>query len=245
MRGLRDIMGMPVEVRIVGGTAASLESVFNYFVAVDERFSTYKPDSEISKINRGLLAKENASEAMQEVFILSEKTKKETRGYFSILRPDGSIDPSGLVKGWAIHNAAKLIEAMGYGNYFLNAGGDVQSRGVDEEGKEWTVGIRSPFNTSEIIKVLKPRGFGVATSGTYLRGDHIYNPHKPAEQLRDIVSLTVIAADIYDADRFATAAFAMGKEGILFIESFKGFEGYMIDKEGIATMSTNFEQFVA
>ncbi len=245
MRETKILMGMPVTVEIVDGDAASLERVFGYFAEVDERFSTYKPHSEISRINRGELASHQYSPAMQEVFALSAQTQKETAGYFSVQLPGGGIDPSGLVKGWAIRNAAKLIEYLGYTHYFLDVGGDIQSGGVDADGKPWTVGIRSPFNRSEIIKVLRPEGRGVATSGTYIRGQHIYNPHNPAQPINDIVSLTVVGPDIYEADRFATAAFAMGKEGILFIEALEGFEGYLIDSSGMATMTSGFETLLA
>lgn len=244
MRETVIIMGMPVAVEIVGADAAALQKVFDYFTAVDARFSTYKQDSEISKINRGEIKPDNYSDEMKEVFALSAQTQKDTGGYFSITRPDGSIDPSGTVKGWAIRNAAKLVETMGYNNYFLDIGGDIQPGGVDADGNEWTIGIRNPFNREEIIKVLRPRGRGVATSGTYIRGQHIYNPHEPAAELKDIVSLTVIGPDIYEADRFATAAFAMGRNGILFIEKLPGFEGYAVDKDGMATMTGGFEQFV-
>ena len=72
---------------------------------------------------------------------------------------------------------------------------------------------------------------GVATSGTYIRGLHIYNPRGGNEPVSDIVSLTVIGPNIHDADRFATAAFAMGAAGINFIEQLPGYEGYIIDKD--------------
>ena len=84
----------------------------------------------------------------------------------------------------------------------------------------------------------------MATSGTYIRGQHIYNPHNRVQTFDDIVSLTVIGPNIYEADRFATAAFAMGKSGIDFIESLPGFEGYIIDSNGIATMTSGFENYV-
>ncbi len=134
---------------------------------------------------------------------------------------------------------------MGYKNYFLDVGGDIQSSGIDAQGKEWTIGIRNPFNLEKIVKVLRPQGRGVATSGTYIRGQHIYNPHQPAQELKEVVSLTVIGPDIYEADRFATAAFAMGKDGIVFIEQLPGFEGYSIDSSGVATMTSGFERLLA
>lgn len=246
MKEVRIIMGMPVEIEIVGENAAAsaaLAAAFAHFVAVDEQFSTYKKDSEISLINRGELALAASSPEMQKVFALGEKTKKETNGFFDIRRPDGSWDPSGIVKSWAIRNAAELICRFGCNNYFLNVGGDIASYGKNTGGKEWSVGIRNPFNVNEIVKVVYPRGKGVATSGSYIRGAHIYNPHAPQQELKEVVSITVIGHDVFEADRFATAAFAMGRAGIAFIEQLPGFEGYAIDAGGIATMTSGFNAF--
>jgi thiamine biosynthesis lipoprotein len=252
MRKTRVLMGMPITVEIVGGMEASLNAVFDYFTSVDARFSTYKLESEITKINRGKLGESGYSAEMREVFALAKETKRDSDGYFDIRTPrrlpaggQGPIDPSGLVKGWAIRNAARLVENMGYKDYFLDAGGDIQSNGADALGQPWTIGVRNPFNRTEIVKVLRPHGRGVATSGTYVRGQHIYNPHEPDRAIEDIVSMTVIGPDIYEADRFATAAFAMGRGGIAFIERLRGFEGYLIDAKGVATMTSGFGHFVA
>jgi thiamine biosynthesis lipoprotein len=84
---------------------------------------------------------------------------------------------------------------------------------------------------------------GVATSGTYIRGLHIYNPRAGNQPVSDIVSLTVIGPNIHDADRFATAAFAMGADGIRFIEQLPGYEGYIIDKNQLGTMTSGFEKY--
>ncbi|MHB1769929.1 MAG: FAD:protein FMN transferase [Minisyncoccota bacterium] len=244
MRETRLIMGMPIEIEIVHDRAdGALEAAFAHLVAVDEQFSPYKSDSEISRINRGELSQGAATEAMRAVFALAEKTKSETDGYFDIHRPDGTLDPSGIVKGLAIRDVAALLTARGCEHFFVNAGGDIAMRGENPDGGAWSVGIRNPFKHDEIVKVIYPRGKGVATSGSYIRGAHIYNPHAPEEELRDIVSLTVIGPDVLEADRFATAAFAMGKGGIAFIERLPGFEGYAIDAQGIATMTNGFSVF--
>ncbi len=246
MRQSRLIMGMPITVEVVSDSSRAedaINKVFKYFTAVDERFSTYKYTSEVMQINRKEIQKQQWSKEMQEVFSLAQKTHQETGGYFNIQRPDGSIDPSGVVKGWAIRNAADLLRNLGYRDFFIDAGGDIQSSGHNNQENPWSVGIRNPFQTEEIVKVLYPRGHGVATSGTYVRGQHIYNPHAPTEAILDPVSLTIIGPDVCEADRFATGAFAMGKQGMMFIESLKGFEGYSIDTEGIATMTSGFEAY--
>jgi thiamine biosynthesis lipoprotein len=93
--------------------------------------------------------------------------------------------------------------------------------------------------------MLSITGCGVATSGTYVRGEHIYNPKQAYAPAREIVSLTVIGPEIYTADCFATAAFAMGREGIQFIDQLEGYEGYMIDMDHQATFTSGFGRYVA
>src|SRR5579885_2080220 len=125
----------------------------------------------------------------------------------------------------------------------IDAGGDVQVSGHNAEGNPWIVGIENPFNRRQIVKRLVLHNHGIATSGTAIRGQHIYNPHRPEDKISDIVSLTVIGPNVYEADRFATAAFAMGKEGIYFLEKRPGLEGYMIDRNGVATFTSGFTRY--
>lgn len=247
MKESRNIMGMPISVEIVDPavTADDLAAVFAHFTAVDERYSTYKATSEVSRINRGELNVADASEELQEVLALCEQTKIETRGYFDIRTPDGTIDPSGLVKGWAIQGAADLLDQRGFQNFFVEAGGDLQPRGKNNQGQLWRVGIRNPFKADEIIKVILPGNRGVATSGTQMRGQHIWNPHDRAATFTDIASITVIGPNVYEADRFATAAFAMGNDGLAFIAALPGFDAYQIDRDGMATMTPGFIAFVS
>jgi len=75
-----------------------LKKFSRIFTSVDKQFSTYKNDSEIMRINRGEISVENYSKEVKEIFALAEKTKRETSGYFDIKKPDGTLDPSGVVK---------------------------------------------------------------------------------------------------------------------------------------------------
>ncbi|HEY4384429.1 MAG TPA: FAD:protein FMN transferase [Ktedonobacteraceae bacterium] len=244
MKQTRLLMGMPItlEVEEASVTQDDLDNIFAYFAQVDDTFSTYKASSEISKINRGELLPADYSEDMKTILALSEQTKKETDGYFDIQRDDG-YDPSGIVKGWAIHNAAMMLKAKGFRDFYVDAGGDIQVAGT-KDGHPWRVGIRNPFNRNEHVKILALTDQGVATSGTAIRGQHIYDPFHRTRLLLDVVSMTVVGPDIYGADRFATAAFAMGRKGIHFIEQLAGFEGYMIDAQGRATFTSGFERYV-
>ena len=236
-------MGMPITVEVVGAiTGSGIESAFKYFNQVDERFSTYKTTSEISKINKGL-PRSKWSREMKAVMGLCEETKQLTKGYFDISH-EGKLDPSGLVKGWAVYNAARLLRDKGIEDFYIVAGGDIQVHGTNADDKPWLVGIRSPFNIEEIIKVIRLTNQGMATSGTYIRGQHIYNPHHKDQKTTEVKSLTVIGPNVYEADRYATAAFAMGKPGIAFIEETLGLEGYMVDADKTATYTSGFERYV-
>jgi len=244
MKQEKIIMGMTIRIEIVDPNVNPqiFDKIFSYFEEVDQKFSTYKKDSEISKINEGVLKEQNYSEDMREIFYLAEQTKQETHGYFDIKTPDNTLDTCGIVKGWAIKNAAEILKGMGYRNFYLEAGGDIEVSGT-KFSQRWQVGIRHPHKPQEVVKVLSLENKGIATSGNYVHENHIYNPN--GKNKKDIVSLTVIGPNIYEADRFATAAFAMGRNGIFFIENLPGLEGYMIDKYGIATMTSNFEKYLA
>ena len=250
-------MGMPITVAIpdrerAAGTppwvrfqttAAAVDAVFSHFRRVDERFSPYKPGSETSRIDRGELAEAGASEEMREVIALAEGTRMQTAGFFDV-RHDGRFDPSGLVKGWAIDGAARLLAEDGIVSFCVEAGGDMELRGTNEEGEPWTVGIRSPFDPSRLIRRLRLTDRGIATSGTYIRGRHIWNP-VTGGAADEIASLTVVGPNVYEADRFATAAFAMGKDGIVFVGSLPGLDAYMVDKEGTATFTPGFTRYIS
>ena len=243
MKKTAHIMGMPVIVEITDIPARSedIEELFSYFREVDAMFSTYKKTSEIERINRGEITPSDYSPEVTKILRLSEETKKETFGYFDITK-GGKIDPSGLVKGYAIHEAAKKFRAKGFKNFYINIGGDIEVAGSNSQGNPWRVGIENPFNREEIIKVVYLSDRGIATSGTYIRGPHIYNPHNQ-QSASEIASITVIAPNVYEADRFATAAFAMGESGILFIESLEECEGYMVTKDKRAYFTRGFERY--
>lgn len=242
-------MGMPVIIEIIDPNSSiqDIDELFDYFLYIEQKFSPFIETSETCRINRGEILSNEYSVEMIEVLSLAEQTKTETAGFFDITIAPGKINPVGIVKGWAISNVAKILEKKGFKNFYIDIGGDIQTSGLNKEGQKWKIGIRNPFSNAqgeELIKVVHLSGEGIATSGNYLRGDHIYNPLNPAQKINNLISFTVIGPNIYEADRFATAVFAMGGEGIDFIEKLSGFEGYMVLKNGRAIMTSGFELYI-
>lgn len=240
-------MGMPITVEVADRRVRPrhFRSVFRLFNEIEERFSPFKEASETTLWDQGMLKSSQLSPQMRAVMQLADATKLESGGHFDVYR-DGRFNPVGIVKGWAIHKAARLLRQAGFADFYVEAGGDAQVCGRGPEGGPWRVGIRSPFDVTKVIKVLGLSDRGVATSGTYYRGHHVYDPLDPSGRIAtEPSSLTVIAASILDADRFATAAFAMGQTGIAFIEGVKGCEGYLVDDQGVATYTSGFKGYVA
>jgi thiamine biosynthesis lipoprotein len=245
MKQTRLLMGMPVTIEVAdaGMPADVLDRAYRYLDYVDQTFSPFKPTSEVSRISRGELDPAEASADMRLILMLAEDTRQQTDGYFDVMR-DGVFNPSGLVKGWAIWRAAQVLRDAGCRNFYVDAGGDIQAYGRNARGEKWTIGIRNPFEPGAIVKRLAVTDCGVATSGLYQRGRHIYNPHDPGDALDQVASLTVIGPNVYEADRFATAAFAMGAKGIEFIAQRGDLEGYVIGRDRRAVMTPGFARVI-
>lgn len=238
-------MGMPVTVCLRDDRAGpdDVAAVAAWFASVDQRFSPFLATSEVSRLNAGEIGPTDVSPELASILRQCEQTKAETSGYFDATR-NGTLDPSGLVKGWAIERACALLAGRGLTNYYVDAGGDVQTAGLNADGQPWRVGIRNPFRREEVVKVLAVSDRGVATSGTAVRGRHIYNPFQPGPMETDIVSLTVVGPNIYEADRMATAAFAMGRDGLAFIATRPDLEGYAIASDRTAAYTQGFQRYV-
>lgn len=244
MRRTVDVMGMPVtvDVRDPGATPDALDAVFAELTRIDELFSPFKPASAVSRINDGALAVRDAGPLVEEVLSLCRTFEGETGGYFTAWYA-GRLEPSGLVKGWAIQRACDILDARGYRHYFVDAAGDCRARGDrDETGAPWRVGIRHPVERDKVARVVLAHDLAVATSGTYEKGAHIVDPHtgKPAT---DLLSLTVVGPDIIAADVYATAAFAMGPRGLAFVELRSGYEAFAITPGLRTTRTSGFDAY--
>ncbi len=228
LRRVEHIMGMPigVDVRDPAIDPAALDQAFAWLRWVDATFSTYKPDSEISKLNRGELALPDAHPAVRDVLARCAALRVETGGYFDseaaflaqwervgdVALRLGAVDPSGLVKGWAVERAARLLEQAGARHYSVNAGGDIRVRGRPSPTSGWCVGIQHPLLRDKVAAVIEATDLAIATSGAYERGAHIVDPHTgwPPD---GVLSVTITGPDLATADAYATAAYAMGRAG--------------------------------
>jgi len=222
------VMGMAIVVDVrdanVGG--ATVDDVFDWLRFVDDTFSTYKPESEICRIERGELSPEEAHPDVGDVLERCEQLREDTRGYFDS-QAGGSLDPSGLVKGWAADRAAEILEDAGARNFAIYAGGDVIVRGRPSAEDRWHVGIRHPHRADRVAAVVEADDLAIATSGAYARGDHVLDPHTGLPP-SGLLSVTITGPELATADAYATAAFAMGARGPAWTAQLDGYEAMSI-----------------
>ena len=228
-------MGMPVSIDVRDRVPSrALCDAFDWLRHVDTTFSTYRADSEVARLDRGLLAIENAHPSVRAVLTLCELLRQATDGFFDA-RANERLDPSGFVKGWAIDRAAELLEEAGAHRFCINAGGDVLVRG----GKPWRIGIRHPLRSDRLAGVVALSDGAVATSGTYERGHHIVDPHN-GRPPTGVLSVTVIGPELGTADAYATAAFAMGERGPSWTASLDGHDAMTILARGRVLSTSGF-----
>jgi thiamine biosynthesis lipoprotein len=189
--------------------SAAVDEVEQFFFSVDQDFSTYKENSQVSRIRRGELKIEDASEYVQQVWALCEFSREITMGAFDPWRADGGFDPSGLVKGWAAEVGAQMLVEAGIENILINASGDIVLRGGKPEGGPWNIGIASPDDVEKYVKFFDVVDGSVATSGDYEKGAHIIDPHTGLIAI-GARSATVIGPDGAICDALATALMVDG-----------------------------------
>ena len=229
-------MGLPISVLARGadalGAAAdrAVQAVFAELVEVDRVFSPYRGDSDVSRIGRGEATPETCAPEVKDVAARCEQARALTGGLFDATRPDGTWDPSGLVKGWATERAFAHLRGVAGLDWCLNAGGDVV---VDcPSGAPFRVGIQDPRDPVAVATAVPCVMCAVATSGTAARGSHLYDPRTGAATATSWLSVTVTGPSLETADVLATAAFVAGDEWRRIVALVDGYAGLGIDPAG-------------
>ncbi|MGW4955040.1 FAD:protein FMN transferase [Streptomyces parvulus] len=228
-------MGTVFSFDVRGGEPAAVRAALDEAVAqlrrADEVFSTYREDSQVSRLARDEVAVGECAPEVAEVLGMAAEAERVSEGWFST-RYRGRLDPTGIVKGWAVECAARRLASAGATGVSLNGGGDVQLLGTPGSGRPWRVGVSDPLRPGGLAAVVSAAGaaeLAVATSGSAERGAHVVDPRTGRSAVTDLLSVTVVAPRLTWADCWATAAFAMGsREGLRWLESLPGVEGLLI-----------------
>jgi thiamine biosynthesis lipoprotein len=233
-------MGMPISLAMRGRHAddrygdAAWARALAVLHEADRVFSTYRPDSYISRLGRGELQVTDCPPEVAEVLALGELARIQSDGAFNVRRPNAGgrthLDPSGVVKGWAVQRAVHAFDALADTDVCLSAGGDLVCRAADDSDP-WRIGIENPHDPTRVVAVVPVRNGAVATSGLAHRGGHIVDArtgHVP----RSVASVTVVACDLTWADIDATAAFAHGELALAWLSTRPARRGVVVEADG-------------
>ena len=243
IRHVEHVMGTAVTFDIRGGSCPAVAKALAEAVAwlhhVDRVFSPYRPDSQITRIAEGRLTAGERDPDVAGVLRRCEELERLTGGAFTC-RAGGRLDPSGLVKGWAVERASTILHDAGARDHCVNGGGDIQARGEARPGHPWQIGITDPHHRDRLIAAVTGHDLAVATSGITERGAHIIDPRdgRPATGL---ASITLIGRHLTDVDALATAAFAMGDTARAWTGAHPGIEALAVASDGSAWWTTGFE----
>lgn len=167
------------------------------------------------------------------------------------LPPGTGLDFGGIAKGWAAHQAMLRLHVEGPA--LVDAGGDIAVSGPRTAGRPWQVGVADPFHERDEIETLFVYGGGIATSGKDRRRwrrdgilqHHIIDPltFQPAET--DLLTVSVIAPNVMQAEAAAKAAFILGSHaGLEWIETRPEFAALFILDDGQLIYSQNMEEYL-
>jgi thiamine biosynthesis lipoprotein len=217
--GVEHAMGMPISLALRGrhtdddDAAAAWAQVLDELRRVGKVFSSYRMDSHAGRLHRDDIGVTHWTPETAEVLALGEAAERDTNGAFSIRRIDHGghpvLDPTGVVKGWAVDRAAAALRALPDTDFCLSAGGDLICRTINPDGLPWRIGIEDPTDPRRILAVLPVHTGAVATSGATHRGNQRADARADRAPAA-IASVTVVAQSPAWAHIDATAAHAHG-----------------------------------
>ncbi|HEY5394447.1 MAG TPA: FAD:protein FMN transferase [Trebonia sp.] len=204
----------------------------------DEIFSTWKPDSPVSRLRRGELSRAQAPAEVAEILDLCAVARDLSGGSFDPWAVPGGFDPSGYVKGWAAQNALAAFRSSSICGVLVNAAGDIASSGGLGNGTPFRIGIADPFAPLRLAEIIELTG-AIATSGTYERGAHLIDPRSGRPAAR-AASASVTGPDLGLADALATALAVAGEQGLALIDGLDGYEALVINPDGSKRRTQRF-----
>ena len=157
---VEEVMGIPMSIHLRGAgvdgaeAADAVAAAFASLREMDRIFSTWRDDSEIMRLRRGELTIEACDPLVAEALDIGSEAARVTGGAFTMLLPgdagDLVLDPTGLVKGWAVERAAALLADLPGVSACVNGAGDlavVAHEDLPDEGPDaitWRIGIEDP-----------------------------------------------------------------------------------------------------
>jgi thiamine biosynthesis lipoprotein len=232
-----EVMGtvVTIDIYVDAGTpvnrlAAHMGRARSALHRADDVFSTWKADSPMSRLRRGELTLDQLPPEVADVLDTCRAARVLTDGWFDPWALPGGVDPTGYVKGWAAERALDALRMPDVAAAVVNAAGDIASFGGPSPDAPFRFAVVDPFDLTRYACVVEHTG-AVATSGTYERGQHLFDPHSN-RAASAVASATVTGPELGLADALATALAVGGPVLLERIDALDGFEALVIGHDG-------------
>jgi FAD:protein FMN transferase len=231
-----------------------IEEIYIEALRLQKIFNFYDSSSELSNLNkkRKIIASIELLEVLKKALLFCKKTngaydislgnqikqrkssqeiKKVSCSYkdieiknntITLKHEDALIDLGSIAKGYITDKLAESMINQGVQSGLIDSRGDLVIFGETTE----IVGIQHPRDNKKTIRSFEFNNSAVATSGDYKQYYGSYSKSHIIGQ-QDLVSVTVIAKNLTDADVFATAIFVLNKK----------------DREKLIKENSNFKVF--
>ena len=220
-------MGMPIGIDVARRRGVDVEPAFDWLREVDATFSTYREDSDISRLDRGELTLADCRPRSTRCSRAASRSSARTGGYFSV-RARRAARPVRARQGLGGRRRRRAARGRRRRRASASTPAATSSRAA---GRRRTAAGGSasatPSDLERVAAVLAVEDLAVATSGEYERGAHILDPHT-GRPPRGLLSVTVVGPDLATADAYATAAFAMGADGPAWTATLAGYDALCI-----------------
>jgi thiamine biosynthesis lipoprotein len=161
------------------------------------------------------------------------------------------LDFGGFGKGWAAQQAMRKLSK--YGSALVDAGGDIAVSGPLSDGSAWPVGVEAPFERGVAKHLLALSKVGVATSGRdhrrWIAGGawqhHIIDPRTGRAAVTDILSATILAPNVIEAEMAAKTVFIRGsRNGMQWLADRPHLSGLIVLDSGQTLLTSRFENYL-
>jgi thiamine biosynthesis lipoprotein len=232
------VMGtvVSIDVKFAAGAeplaSLALASACESLHQADGVFSTWQPDSPISRLRHGRASADDVPQEVLDVLTECRCVRDLSGGWFDPWAMPGGVDPTGYVKGWAAQRVLDVLRNFGALAAMVNAGGDVAAFGRPRPDRPWRLALRDPRTTDTNLGVVPLEDAALAVSGTYERGDHITDPRTGRAATAGVLSAAVVGPDLGMADALATGLVAGGATAARSFEEIPAYAGWYMLVDG-------------
>ena len=171
------------------------------------------------------------------------------------IRPGVQLDFSAIAKGFAVDEVWDLLSVAGLSDYLVEIGGEVRTRGMRGDGRDWSIGIENPDRTG-VAEAVRLRDAAIATSGDYRnyfqyqgrRYSHLLDPRTGWPVAHELTAVSVVSNTAAIADALATALLVLGPAAGLELAEREQIAAHLVvrSSDGLTVLRTPaFEAFLA